>query len=211
MTDENTAATEEVVDDKTVAAETDSETATEQVEGEAQGEAKDDGEGGEEAANGAPEKYEAFTLPEGYALEGERLDKATGLFKELNLSQEQGQKLVDAFVAADSENRSMLDELREAETAKRIESWGKEAREQFGKDYDAAVADARKAVTAVKSEALDKAFNEHGWGNHPELIRAFAYFGRLVGGSQMDGMEGQTAGEGQPEDARKRWYPDLAK
>lgn len=46
-------------------------------------------------AQTAPEKYEGFKVPEGQKFEGEQLESASKLFKELGLSQENAQKLVD--------------------------------------------------------------------------------------------------------------------
>ena len=59
-----------------------------------------DGEGanGEATAGAtadAPPRYEAFTLPEGMALDAAALEAAQALFGEARLSQEQAQKFVD--------------------------------------------------------------------------------------------------------------------
>lgn len=50
------------------------------------------------APAGAPETYAAFTLPEGYKLDDSVLSTATPIFKELGLTQEQAQKLVEFHV-----------------------------------------------------------------------------------------------------------------
>lgn len=44
---------------------------------------------------GAPEAYAEFKLPEGVKVDAERLEAALPLFKEMNLTQEQAQKLVE--------------------------------------------------------------------------------------------------------------------
>src|SRR5687767_9805038 len=51
-----------------------------------------------EAKPGAPEKYEAYKLPEGWELAEEVATEANTMFKELGLSQEAAQKLVDFYV-----------------------------------------------------------------------------------------------------------------
>ena len=51
----------------------------------------DDGKGKE----GAPEAYAEFTLPEGVKIDAAKLEQALPIFKELNLTQEQAQKLID--------------------------------------------------------------------------------------------------------------------
>ena len=65
------------------------------------GEAKSEAEGDKkpEAQTGAPEKYEDFKLPDGYQFDPETLKTAQATFKELGLTQEQGQKLVDLYAA----------------------------------------------------------------------------------------------------------------
>lgn len=51
-----------------------------------------------QASAGAPEKYEAFKVPEGFEMPEESSKEVSAMFKDLNLSQEQGQKLVDYYV-----------------------------------------------------------------------------------------------------------------
>lgn len=54
-------------------------------------------------ATGAPEKYEEFKLPDGFALEEAALESATTLFKKHNLTQSAAQELVDFHVKATQE------------------------------------------------------------------------------------------------------------
>lgn len=53
---------------------------------------------GDKAAQaGAPEKYEAFTVPDGYELDAKVAEEAGAIFKELGLPQAAAQKLVDFY------------------------------------------------------------------------------------------------------------------
>lgn len=215
MTDTTEQATTETVTATTTAAtaNTDSTTATAPPAGEGQGDAGNTAETTEASKTdeaeaeqqGAPEAYTAFTLPDGFELAGARLDEAQALFKELGLPQASAQKAIDAFVKMQSENAATLEQA----VSQQIETWGKQSRDTFGDKYDAMVTDARTAVTAVKSEALTEAFNQHGWGNHPELIRAFAYFGKLIGEGQMSGIGGEATTGGQPKSMAERMYPNM--
>src|SRR5882762_10933205 len=54
---------------------------------------------GEKPPAGAPEKYEDFKLPDGYKMDETASKEVTAMFKELNLSQDQAQKLVDYYGA----------------------------------------------------------------------------------------------------------------
>lgn len=60
---------------------------------------KPEGEQKPEVKAGAPEAYTNFTLPEGVELKSPTLEKATATFKELGLSQEAAQKIVDLHIA----------------------------------------------------------------------------------------------------------------
>jgi hypothetical protein len=51
----------------------------------------------EDKPAGAPEKYEAWKVPEGKQLDAGLVEEASPIFKELNLSQDQAQKLVDFY------------------------------------------------------------------------------------------------------------------
>ena len=59
---------------------------------------------------------------------------------------------------------------------------------------------AKTAVQATQNPKLLEAFNEMGWGNHPELIKAFAFFGKMMrdSGSEV----GSPGGTEQP---KKPW------
>jgi hypothetical protein len=60
---------------------------------------KPEGEVKPEPKPGAPEAYADFKLPEGVELKAPTLEKATATFKELGLSQEAAQKIVDLHIA----------------------------------------------------------------------------------------------------------------
>ena len=64
-------------------------------EGEGDGKSEDADKGDKDKNEAAPEKYEDFKLPEGMEVNTDLLDKATPVFKELNLTQDQAQKMVD--------------------------------------------------------------------------------------------------------------------
>src|SRR5215471_16234978 len=50
-----------------------------------------------QASTGAPETYEAFTVPDGFELNDDVQKQAGDLFKGMNLSQGDAQKLVDFY------------------------------------------------------------------------------------------------------------------
>jgi hypothetical protein len=159
-------------------------------------------------AEGAPEQYEAFTLPDGYTLEGERLEMAVEKFKELNLPQDKAQGLIDLYVKADSENAEARNVLLGEARAQQIEEWGNEARTKLGDKFDAAVADAAYAASLVGDPEVVEAFEQMGWGNHPAMLKAFAHFGSLFKENGMDGVGGGRGGGGD-KPLSNRMYPNM--
>lgn len=179
-----------------------------------------DGEGGQgngggktesnDGNSGAPEAYAAFNLPEGLALEGERLESANSAFKALGLSQDQAQGLVDLYAKLQGEDTSAFTQMLESQRVQQIETWGTEAKQQFGDKYEQTVGLARTAVQHCDDPELTEAFNTLGWGNHPVMIRTFAKFGEFLRGSKIDGLDGSTGGGGEKSLA-ERMYPGLTR
>lgn len=186
--------------------------------GEGEGANGDKGTGEAEASTGAPESYEAFTVPDGYVLEGARLESTQTLFKEVGLSQANAQKLIDAFVSADGENATALQELAEQARQSRIEGWGKEAETQLGDKYAPTLEQAKAAYNGLRTEApelyeaVHKAFahDGEGWGNHPAMIQLLAFYGRKLNGDSIPGLGGSTAG-GRELSTAERMYPGMQK
>ena len=158
------------------------------------------------ALTGAPEAYEDFALPEGFKLEGDRRDLALALFRDSNLSQQGAQQYIDAFTKLVGEDAAMQQKAMEAAVEQQRDEWAVQAKAMFGDKYDAEVAYAKTAVQALESPELVKAFDEQGWGNHPELIKAFAFFGKSMRDSPIDGI-GTGGGSPHPTSLEDRMYP----
>lgn len=170
--------------------------------------------------NGAPESYEQFTLPEGLVLEGDRLAMATEIAKELNLSQAGAQKLVDAYsklalddasglvdkvAGSDDLLAPILERARQADG----EKWAAELKAEQGDKFEAELAYCKTAVDALKSDKLKQEFDRLQWGNHPELFKAFAFFGRLVRDSPSDGIGREASTAQQGGSLSSRMYPSM--
>lgn len=136
--------------------------------GESGGDDKGKEAGGDDQA--APEAYTDFTLPEGVELDGQALEKATPVFKELGLTQEQAQRLVDL-------QAEMVQEGVQKQTeqfSQLIEGWQKDAaadKEFGGEDFNKNVGIAQQAIAAFGTPELKQLMEDHGVGNHPEMIR----------------------------------------
>lgn len=178
MSEENNAATDETV----VTGEASQE--TEAAENQPAQAAGDEATGdtvitGEKDAGESPESYADFAMPEGVELDSELLAEATPIFKEIGLSQEQAQKLVDLEAKrvqaaqqrqVDSFNQLKQDWLDQSKTDNEI----------GGEMFEESVADARLFLEKFGTPELKTLLNDYGVGNNPEFIRAFARAGKLL-------------------------------
>ena len=159
-----------------------------------------DGEG--EKDTGAPEQYEAFTLPEGFTLDEDGKAELEGLFRGMNLSQKGGQKLVDAYVkqrTADKEAELL------ALTGKR-KQWRAELKAR--PDYAEQRALAKKGMAAIVSTPQERELFQNTWlSDRPELFDMFVKVGRLVG----EDTPLPSGGSGPVEDSALRRFPIKAR
>jgi hypothetical protein len=123
--------------------------------------------------------YTDFVMPEGMELNSTLLDQAVPIFKELGLTKEQSQKLVD-FHAQQIQNgiksqAESFDQLKQdwrAQTENDPELGGDKLTEN--------VATARVALDKLGTPELTKLLDDFGMGNHPEMIRFMARVGKFM-------------------------------
>ncbi len=168
-----------------------------------------------EGAQGAPEAYTDWKVPDGFTIDKPVNDEAVGLFKEMGLSQESGQKLVDFYVKHTTE---AANQPYEAWTTMQ-EKWVKEAK------ADPTIGPRMNEVKQTISRALDvlgdtklaadfrEAMDFTGAGNHPAFIKTFYKLAQMVTeGRHVAGKgpsaEGQKA-PGQTTSAAGAMYPNL--
>lgn len=148
-------------------------------EGAAAAAGSEEGDKAGEGANASPETYADFTLPEGFDVDQDVLDMATPVFKDLNLSQENAQKVVDLFAAVTAES-----EKRQLEGfAQLIGSWQEDAfkdPEIGGEKFEENAGIAMLAMDKFGTPELKELMNDHGVGNHPEMIRFMWKVGKLL-------------------------------
>lgn len=144
-----------------------------------------EGDGGDaEAAVGPPETYE-LTVPDGFEkIDADVLAEATPVLKELNLTNEQADKLTP--IAAGLVKKTL--ERAEKAITDRAVTQRREWNDAFeadpeigGANKDATVAAAARAFDHYglkKGEGLRQLLDESGIGNHPDMIRFVAAVGR---------------------------------
>lgn len=150
----------------------------------------------------APEKYE-FTAPEGAELDSKAVEIFEPVARELDLSNEQAQKLA-----------GLWPQLQEQMQQRQAESWGQQVekwaadtktdKEIGGDKLTAAVGHAQKALDTFASKEFREFLDTTGLGNHPEMVRAFAKVGKLM--SEDSFVTGQANGSPK-NDLVEAFYP----
>jgi hypothetical protein len=153
----------------------------------------------EKGKEGPPEKYE-FTAPEGITLDPAALEAFEPLAKELGLSQEAAQKVVNFEAArmkaqAEAWSKQQSDWIAEVKADKEI----------GGQNFATALRQANTALNKFGGEPLVAALQQLGIANHPELVRAFARVGKDMG---EDTVHQPGSSPGGPRDLAKILYPN---
>lgn len=125
-----------------------------------------------EAPAGAPEAYTDFKVPEGYTLDKETLGEAAPIFKELGLSQDQAQKLVDFYTKRiDSTVNARMDEYTRTR-----EGWQAEVKAKYGQQLTEVKATVGRALASLDpkvAENFKQVMDMTGAGDNPAFIEAF--------------------------------------
>lgn len=137
-----------------------------------EGEAPKEGEE-DEKPEGAPEEYAEFELPDGVALDTAQLDEFKADAKELNLTQEGAQRMVNRALA-----------LQQSWTSQAIEAFNTRAgewREQTINDPEFGGTKLTDTLTGAKrvrdqfgDDDLKQVLDEFRLGDHPAVVRFFA-------------------------------------
>jgi hypothetical protein len=171
----------------------------------------------DDAVAGAPEKYADFKLPDGFAFDKERLEAAHAQFKELNLTQEGAQKLVDfyaknALEAANAPYKAWADLQK---------SWTDEIASRFpgdkGKEVQSMISGVLdSALPPTLAKNVRAALDLTGAGSHPDVVEALNILLKpLSEGTPVKGngptKESQRAPDAGPPSVADAIYPHLRK
>lgn len=136
------------------------------------------------ADEGAPETYQAYTLPEGLEIHADDLAVFNPLAKELNLSQANAQKFIDAFVAV--QNRQIAADEAKYQEAK--QSWLKEIKEDAeigGEKLHDNMRRIKGAFNHYGDEGFAKLLIDAGLDSHPSVIRFMYKVSKDLGEDQL--------------------------
>lgn len=136
-------------------------------------------EAGAEGSQEATDTYADFVLPDGMELDSAALESAVPLMQELGLGQEQAQKLVDWYaeqVQAGSQKQN--DDFNQLMNDWRAQSMND--KEFGGAKFDENVKLAKSAINKYGTPELKQLLEDHGVGNHPEMVRFMVRVGQTL-------------------------------
>ncbi|HHK9915276.1 TPA: peptidase [Enterobacter hormaechei] len=133
----------------------------------------------EQKPEGAPEKYE-FTAGEGQELDTAALEQFEPIARELNLTNEQAQKMVDLY---GTKIMPMVQQQQAEAWQKTTEQWAadvKADKEIGGDKLTANLSAAQRALEQFGDPELKEYLDSTGLGNHPALVKAFIKVGKAM-------------------------------
>jgi len=149
-----------------------------------------------DAPQGAPEKYE-FKASEGKAFDAEVLTAFAEVAKELNLTQDAAQKVLDRMAPKmEARQAQQIETLRTqwADSSKVDKEFG-------GEKLSENLSTAKKALDQFGTPELRSLLNESGLGNHPEFIRFMFRAGKSISEDRYVGQaNGAAPTQGRPRD-----------
>lgn len=170
----------------------------------------------EEVKQEAPESYEPWTLPDGYALDETVGKEVSDLFRGMNLTQAQGQALMDFYVGKTQEAYQQpyqaYQEMRKG--------WqdAVKADKELGPKLAVVKTSVARMIDGIGDPALASSFREAmdltGAGDNPAFIKVFYRLAqKLTEGGHVSGKApsplGQTAPGSGPRTAAQAMYPNL--
>ncbi|MGM8406559.1 peptidase [Enterobacter hormaechei subsp. steigerwaltii] len=146
----------------------------------------------EQKQDGAPEKYE-FKPAEGQELDTAALEQFEPIARELNLTNEQAQKMVDLY---GTKIMPMVQQQQAEAWQKTTEQWAadvKADKEIGGDKLTANLSAAQRALDQFGTPELKEYLNATGLGNHPDLVKTFVKIGKAMSEDSM--VDGSNQGQ----------------
>lgn len=148
---------------------------------------ENEGENKNSEIYGSPENfdYSDVSLPEGMELDKEMVGKFDVIAKELNLSNQSANKLMNLAVELTGKNMAdvtnIATELQkaEAQSYEQMLSQDKELNAFSEEEYSQYLTTANLGVKAVATEGFTQLLKTKGLTNHPEFIKTFHNIGKL--------------------------------
>lgn len=163
----------------------------------------DNGENnGSNGPTGAPDKYEPFKLGDGFTMSENDFNGFSQVAKNIGLTQEQAQKLVDfQSTMVKQSHDSRMQESNDV-----IESWKQDTIKQLGENLKPQQAIAKKALN--DRPELAKILTDTGLINHPDVFKMVVDYGRLTSEDTL--VDGLNSGSEQEIPREKRLFPSMS-
>ena len=162
-----------------------------------------------------PDKYD-FKAPEGTTLDPKLVEAATPIFKELGLTNEAGQKLVEFYAKTQTDAAAVMTEMRTGWRDEVVKNPALgDGKDNLRPEARANIAKAMEAIGDAKAQAAFKeALDLTGAGDHPAMIAAMNTLGKLLSeGTLVAGGRPAPTGQvapGAPKlSAAQRMFPNL--
>lgn len=138
------------------------------------------GEENGENTNVAPENYEAFNIPEGMEMDTALVEEISPVLKEVGLSQENAQKLVNVYAPYVQQQIEAQQAAVVSDWNKQVEDWKAETTKELGATFKEDLSIAGKFIDKFGSPELRNVLNKTGLGNHIEIVKAFRNAGKAI-------------------------------
>jgi len=139
--------------------------------------------------------------PEGYEF-GEDPDNELEFYRnathQLGLTQDQAQNMLELYASVQEEQN----EANEKSTADFAVNSQIELKREWGVDYDGNLDQAQRAFGQFSTPEFNAFMDETGLGNHPELVKAFAKIGAMLGEDRLIVGTGLGQSRVTPHDAK---------
>lgn len=162
---------------------------------------------GAQQAQSQQQAYD-LKLPENSPLDATHLDEVKAMAKELGLSQEAAQKLVERDNALLSKSQQQT----QAMMSEAVARWADDAKadkEIGGANLQASITDAKTALDKFGTPEFKNMLNQSGVGNHPELIRLLSKVGKAMREDKM--ITGSSKPVQTHQSFAEAFYPGMAK
>lgn len=165
--------------------------------------AKADGEQEQQAEKpaGAPEAYEAFTMPEGVELDEKVLPQVQELFKDLGLPQEKAQEVLNKLLEIDQARQpaeltaeeqqaqqEQQHQLMSQQITKLNQDWGnlcKNLPDIGGQNFESSLKTTQNVMAKFASPELRELLNYSALGSHPEFFKFIHAIGSSMSEDSM--------------------------
>ena len=154
------------------------------LDGEAEGEVA-------EATPVAPEEYEDFAIPEGFETDDDSVKQFSSMAKELDLSQDQAQKLLNKQAELSADMKAQNETAR----VQREQAWVDELKADAvigGKNLPETVERANRTLRNLGTPELISLIKDNGYGNNPEIVKFMANIDKRLGEDSMVEGKGTT-------------------